>query len=56
MFSFADILSYRKVQANLQKAHINYVDWQEEQMREFAHRLSELNLNGDTNWLLVARR
>ena len=43
VFSFADILSYRKVQANLQKAHINYVDWQEEQMREFAHRLSELN-------------
>lgn len=43
VFSFADILSYRKVQANLQKAHVNYVDWQEEQMREFAHRLSELN-------------
>lgn len=43
VFSFADILSYRKVQANLQKANINYVDWQEEQMREFARRLSVLN-------------
>ena len=43
VFSFADILSYRKVQANLQKANINYVDWQENQMREFARRLSVLN-------------
>ena len=43
VFSFADILSYRKVQANLQKANINYIDWQEHQMREFASRLSALN-------------
>ena len=43
VFSFADILSYRKVQANLQKANINYIDWQEDQMREFARRLSVLN-------------
>lgn len=43
VFSFADILSYRKVQANLQKANINYTDWQEDQMREFARRLSVLN-------------
>lgn len=43
VFSFADILSYRKVQANLQKANINYIDWQENQMREFARRLSVLN-------------
>lgn len=43
VFSFADILSYRKVQANLQKASINYIDWQENQMREFARRLSVLN-------------
>ena len=43
VFSFADILSYRKVQANLQKANINYIDWQETQMREFARRLSVLN-------------
>ena len=43
VFSFADILSYRRVQNNLQKAHINYVDWQEPQMRKFAQELSILN-------------
>lgn len=43
VFSFADIHSYRKVQSNLQKANINYLDWQEEQMQEFARRLSVLN-------------
>lgn len=43
VFSFADIISYRKVQTNLQKANVNYVDWQEGQMREFARCLSLLN-------------
>lgn len=43
VFSFADIISYRKVQANLEKASIHYVDWQETQMRDFAQRLSVLN-------------
>ena len=43
VFSFADILSYRKVQSNLQKAQINYRDWSDIQMREFASRLSILN-------------
>lgn len=43
VFSFADILSYRKVQANLQKAQVNYIDWTEAQMCEFAQRLSALN-------------
>lgn len=43
VFSFADILSYRKVQANLQKANVNYVDWTEAQMQDFAQRLSVLN-------------
>lgn len=45
VFSFADILSYRKVQANLKKARINYIDWSEEQMRDFAQRLSVINQN-----------
>ena len=36
-------LSYRKVQANLQKAQVNYCDWTEAQMREFAQCLSGLN-------------
>ena len=43
VFSFADILSYRKVQTNLMKANIIYQDWTESQMREFAQRLSRLN-------------
>ena len=44
VFSFADILTYHKVQRNLLKAHINYSDWTEAQMREFAQRLSVMNL------------
>ena len=43
VFSFADILSYRKVQSNLRKAAIRYIDWSEQQMRTFAQRLSDLN-------------
>lgn len=43
VFSFADIVSYRKVQSNLTKAHVNYIDWTEEQMREFAAKLEKLN-------------
>lgn len=43
VFSFADILSYRKVQTNLKKASINYQDWTETQMREFAQKLAALN-------------
>lgn len=43
VFSFADIVSYRKVQSNLLKAHINYIDWAENQMREFAAKLQRLN-------------
>ena len=43
VFSFADILSYRKVQSNLKKAHINYIDWSEDQMRDFAKKLVKLN-------------
>lgn len=43
VFSFADILSYRKVKANLEKSHIPYHEWTEPQMLEFAERLAELN-------------
>lgn len=43
VFSFADILSYRKVQSNLQKAKVNYIDWNEEQMQEFVQRLYVIN-------------
>lgn len=43
VFSFADILSYRKVKANLEASRINYRDWTTEQMEEFAARLRDLN-------------
>lgn len=43
VFSFADIVSYRKVKGNLERAGIRYVDWTEEMMREFAGRLASLN-------------
>ena len=43
VFSFADILSYSRVQKNLEKAGVNYIDWTEELMDNFAFRLSELN-------------
>ena len=43
VFSYADILSYRKVKANLEKSHIPYHEWAEPQMLEFAKELSALN-------------
>ena len=43
VFSYADILNYRKVKANLEKSHIPYHEWTEPQMLEFAERLAELN-------------
>lgn len=43
VFSYADILSYRKVKANLDKGNIPYHEWMEPQMLEFAEQLAELN-------------
>jgi len=43
VFSYADILSYRKVKANLEKSNIPYHEWTEQQMLEFAKRLAEMN-------------
>ena len=43
VFSYADILSYRKVKANLEKNHISYHEWKEPQMLDFAKRLAALN-------------
>lgn len=43
VFSYADILGYRKVKANLEKNKIPFKDWTEPQMLEFAERLSQLN-------------
>jgi len=49
VFSFADIESYKKVSRNLQKSGVDYREWKEEGMREFAARLSTLNRD---NWNL----
>ena len=43
VFSFADIALYKKVKSNLEKNNINYSEWIENQMVEFAQRLAELN-------------
>lgn len=45
VFSFADIESYKKVSRNLRHSGINYREWDEEYMREFASRLSAMNGN-----------
>ena len=43
VFSFADIVSYRRVKSNLELNGIRYTDWDEDMMRGFARELSELN-------------
>lgn len=43
VFSFADIASYRKVKANLEKNNVPFREWTEETMLEFASKLAELN-------------
>lgn len=43
VFSFADILAYRKVKANLEASHINYREWTITEMDQFAARLYEMN-------------
>ena len=43
VFSFADITSYRKVKHNLKESNINYIEWDEPNMVDFAKRLVELN-------------
>jgi hypothetical protein len=53
VFSFADIVSYRKVKANLERSHINYIDWTKEQMIEFAQRLVTLNQEKGWNYQLA---
>lgn len=47
VFSFADIESYKKVSRNLRHSGVNYREWDEATMREFASRLSTLNRD---NW------
>lgn len=44
VFSFADIAGYKKVGANLHRAGINFREWTESEMNEFAKQLSQLRL------------
>jgi len=45
VFSFADIRLYRKVQNNLRNSPINYQEFNEQTMNEFAQGLQQLNKN-----------
>lgn len=53
VFSFADITSYRKVKSNLEKNGINYIEWDEASMNEFASKLSEMNRERGWNFELA---
>lgn len=53
VFSYADIASYRKVKANLEKNGVNYTEWNEAQMNEFASRLSQMNREREWNYILA---
>jgi len=43
VFSFVDIGIYKKVQNNLKKEQVPYIEWTEELMDEFASKLYEIN-------------
>ena len=43
VFSYADILSYKKVKANLEASQIKYREWTIPEMEEFAQRIDEMN-------------
>lgn len=53
VFSYADILGYHKVKANLEKSNIPYRDWTEDLMEEFAKRLSTMNRECGWNYQLA---
>ena len=53
VFSFADIALYSKVKSNLEINGIPYHEWTENQMKEFASRLVELNKSKGWNYKLA---
>lgn len=53
VFSFADIAVYKKVKHNLEHNGISYKEWNNEQMIEFAERLSMMNKNYGWNFQLA---
>lgn len=56
VFSFADILSYKKVKRNLDDNNVHYLDWQSEQMVDFARRLSDANKEWGFNLATCAEK
>lgn len=53
VFSYADILLYKKVKANLEKNGISYHEWTVDQMDEFAAKLAQLNKDRGWNYRLA---
>lgn len=53
VFSFADIATYKKVRLNLLRDGVNYVEWTEGAMRDFADRLNKLNKSHQWNYALA---
>ena len=53
VFSFADILTYKKVQGNLTANGIKYQEWDEESQVKFAAALAELNKFSQWNYKLA---
>ena len=53
VFSFADIAMYTKVKHNLEASGIPYREWENEQMEEFAEKLSAMNRERDWNFQLA---
>lgn len=53
VFSYADIAMYKKVKRNLEINGIPYHEWENEQMEEFAYRLSALNKQCGWNFQLA---
>ncbi|SCH93252.1 DUF1848 domain-containing protein [uncultured Bacteroides sp.] len=53
VFSFADILLYKKVKSNLERNGILYHKWAEVQMEEFAQKLSAMNKERGWNYTLA---
>ena len=45
VFSFVDIGIYRKVENNLKREQVNYIEWTPELMNRFAQGLYEINKN-----------
>ena len=43
VFSYADIVTYKKVKSNLERNGVKYSEWTNEQMVDFARRLVSLN-------------